>query len=406
MRISEVIPIFVTTGIFNVFKQMLRLRTDSLKSFSSKTALVFLFLLFNGFNPIHAQTHSFSGTIGKYPIYIEFTTEGSKVEGYYFYKNKLIDISFSGTYKAGVIAVKTTDGFGEVVENPEIFKFKWPNKAPVGTWTNKGKSSELKLLPLTAKETGSPKCTNPYLVKGRENLGQMTKVKLGLFKLKADGEPQLIQGVKIRHFTEVNTGIGLFRVDSGLVAEKLRDANLYLEYLQLSEFLGSLECASYSNYGFNFGSDYNFSASVGFVSNDFFCFSVFNTFYCGGAHPDETNYGVNFNLETHKQVESEDYLIPGKEKAFNERVYAYLSKENAGYFESGTPEDEMECEYNNPELWTTDCNFTFTADGLELHPSFPHYKAPCLQPEWSVIPYSELKDLIKPEYYSKLVKLK
>ena len=86
-----------------------------------------------------------------------------------------------------------------------------------------------------------------------------------------------------------------------------------------------------------------------------------------------------------------------KEKEFEERILAYLAKENPGYFGGDIPDDEMECEYNNPELWTSDCNFVFTADGVRLLPLFPHYKAPCLDPEWSVIPYLVLKDLVKPE---------
>jgi hypothetical protein len=402
MKISEVIPIFVTRGIFNVFKQMLRFKTLSLKSFSQKTRLIFLFLFFTGFNQIHGQTHSFSGTIGKYPIYIEFTLDGSKVEGYYFYKNKLIDIGFSGAYKAGVITAKTTDGFGEVVENPEIFKFKWPNKTPIGTWTNKGKTSELKLLPLTAKETSSPKWDNSYLAQQMSDISNLKKVKIGLFKLKEDGQPRIINRVKVRYFTEVNSGLTFFRIDSGFVANKLNDMNSYLEFFHISEFLGSLDCGSYSSYG----SDYNFDVSNITVSNDLICFSVFATFYCGGAHPDEVNFGMNYDLKTRSKINSEDYLISGKEEAFQQLVLAYFTKTYPGYFDPERPDDDMECEYNNPELWTTDCSFTFTDEGLKLHPSFAHYKAPCLDPEWAVVPYSELKELIKPEYYSKLVKLK
>ena len=385
---------------------MLRLTTLSLESFLQKTQLLFFLLFFCGFHSTYGQTHSFSGTIGKYPVYMQFEVNGSIVDGYYFYKNKLIDISFSGTYKAGLITVKTTDAFGEEVDNPETFKFKWPNKAPEGTWTNKGKSSELKLLPLTAKETGSPKCTNPYLIKEKNSIGSLTKVKIGLFKLKADGEPRVINGFKIRYFTEVNTGISLFRIDSGLVADKLKDANSYLENFHLSEFLQALECASYSSYG----SDYNFSADGTTISNDLVSFSVFAAYYCGGAHPDETNYGVNFSFDTHKTIASEDYLLPGKEELFQKQVVACLSKINPEYFDpeaESNPDDlGYDCNYYNSELWTTDCSFTFTSEGLKLHPSFSHYMAPCLDPEWAVVPYSELKDLIKPEYYSKLIQLK
>ncbi|WP_343633169.1 hypothetical protein [Fluviicola sp.] len=378
------------------------LTTLSLKShFKRKLLLCFCFLFLSSVR-VCGQAHSYSGMIGKYPIYLQFSVSGSHAEGYYFYKNKLVDISLTGSYKAGVVTLNSRDFYGEIAENPEIFKFKWPNQALEGTWSHNGKSLPVKLAALTTKETGSPKCSNPYLVKEGHADNDLTKVKIGLFKLKQDGPVRTVNQVKIRPFTEVLTGISLFRIDSGLVAEKQKDANLYLEYLQLTEFLTSLECASYSNYG----SDLNYSFSNLAISNDLLCFSVFEVFYCGGAHPGESSYGINYHLNTHQKIESEDYLLPGKEAEFEERIYKYLSKENPGEFDEDTPDDVLECGYNDQELWTTDCNFVFTSEGIRLLPLFPHYKAPCLDPEWAVIPYSELKSVIKPEYYSKLMKLK
>lgn len=372
---------------------MHKLTTHSFTDFFHTGAIILL-ILSSSFGQSFSQTNSFSGTIGKYPVYIQFTLEGNAVKGSYFYKSKLVDISLSGNYKAGLITLMSKDIYGETAENPEVFKFKWPNKVPEGTWTHLGKSLPLKLATLTPKETNGPKCSNPYFKKEVYAASDLIKVKVGLFKLKQDGPVITVNGVKIRPFSEVLTGISLFRIDSGLVAEKQKDANLYLEYLQLSKFLSSLECASYSASG----SDYNFNVSDITISNDLMCFSVFATFYCGGAHPDESNYGINYNLNTHQKIEASDYLKPGKEKEFDERILAYLTKEHPGYFKGDMPDDEMQCEYNNPELWTSDCNFVFTAFGIRLLPSFPHYKAPCLDPEWAVIPYSELRDLLKPEY--------
>jgi hypothetical protein len=406
MNISEVIPIFVSKSIFNVIKQMLRLTALLLKPIWKINKLVPVFLLLFCSNQLVGQTHSFSGTIGKYPIYLQMTITGSNVEGYYFYKNKLIDISLAGSFKSGTITLNSSDEYVVEVTDPETFKFKWPSKAIEGTWTQKGKSLPLKLTPLSAKETNSSKCSNPYFKKEVSAASDLTKVKVGLLKLKQVNSVQIINHIKIRYFEEVNTKITLFRIDSGLVAEKQNNANLYLEYLQISECLSSLECASYSSYG----SDYNYSVSDINLSNDLICFSVFTSYYCGGPHPDESNYGINYHLNSQTKITSSDYLIPNKETAFEERVYNYLAKTVPEYFqersESDSDDPEMDCEYNNRELWTTDCSFVFTPEGIRLLPSFAHYASFCLNPEWSVIPYSELKDLIKPEYYSQLKQLK
>jgi hypothetical protein len=226
-------------------------------------------------------------------------------------------------------------------------------------------------------------------------------VKIGLFRLKEVDSIQYFNQVKVRFFKELNTGITLFRVDSGLVDSKQKSANSYLEYLHLSTFLSSLECSSYSN-----GTNLNYSVYDMVISSDFLCFAVFKSYYCGGAHPDEENYGVNFNLNTQKNILSSDYLIPEKAASFHNRVYTYLAKMNPSEFDENNSQHDSDCAYYEKELWTTDCKFVFRKDGILLLPSFSHFRAPCLDPGWSVIPYSELKDLIKPEYFGKLTRLK
>ncbi|MDF3026198.1 MAG: hypothetical protein K0S23_505 [Fluviicola sp.] len=405
MFIPEVIPIFVTTCIFNVTKQMLRHTAHSLKTFSGFHRLLSLFIFLICAGQIFGQTHSFSGTIGKYPIYFQLTIEGKQVSGYYFYKNKLVDISLSGSYTSGTMILKSSDEYGADITDPETFRFKWPHKAPSGSWSKKGTQLSLKLYPLTAKETGSPKCSNPYLIKTDPVKNDLTRVKIGLFRLKEIDSVRTINHITIRHFEEILTGIKLFRIDSGMDAGKQKDANFYLEYLQISEFLESLSCASYSAYG----SEYSFELTSLSLSTDFMCFSVFKTYYCGGAHPNEDNYALNYNLNTGKTVSWSDYLIPGKDTIYNERIYAYLTKSEPGYFdESNSIESAdvyMDCNYRERNLWF-DCDFVFTVDGVKLLPSFAHFAAFCLEPEWAIIPYSELKDLIKPECYSKLTRLK
>ncbi|AEA45549.1 hypothetical protein [Fluviicola taffensis] len=349
---------------------------------------------------IHGQTHSFSGTIGKYPIYLQLSFKGAHVDGYYFYKNKLIDISLTGTTKDGLITMNSSKDFEEDESNREIFKFKWPSKTIEGSWTKNGKSLTLKLYQLSPKETSNPKCLNTHLVNSFGKLSELTKVKIGLFKLKEIDSIQVINGIKIRYFEEILTGIQLFRIDSGMTESKQKDANLFLESLQIAEFLDGLDCASYSSYGMDY--DYTFYDIN--LSTDFISYAVFTSYYCGGAHPSEANYGINYNLNSKKKIKVTDYLNPNQEADFNKRIYTYLAKIEPSYFDENNQLDEMgmECQYFKKELWTTECEFVFTAKGIKLLPSFSHYNAPCMDPQWAVIPYSEVKDLIKPEYWKAL----
>ena len=405
MCVPEVIPIFVTTRIFNVIKQMLRNTALSLKSFLESYRFITIFIFLVCSRTIIGQTYSFSGAIGKYPIYLQMTIDGSQASGYYFYKNKLVDLSLAGSFKSGLVTLSSSDEYTVETTDPELFKFKWPSKTIQGTWFKKGKSLPLKLTPVTAKETASPKCSNPHLIKSNILKNDLTRVKIGLFRLKEVDSVKTINHIKVRHFKEVLTGIKLFRIDSGMVADKQKDANSYLEYLQISEFLESLSCASYSTYG----SEYSFGLTSLSLSCDFMCFSVFKTYFCGGAHPNEDNYAVNYNLNTRETVSWSDYLITGKDTIYNERIYAYLVKSEPGYFnESNSTESAdvySDCNYRERDLWF-DCDFVFTSNGVKLLPSFAHFAAFCLEPDWAIIPYSELREFIKPEYYSKLTGLK
>ncbi len=375
--------------------------------FISKRRLFSFFLILQGIQPIFGQTHSFSGTIGKYPVYLQFTQKGSEVTGTYFYKSKLIDIPLSGSLKAGVITLKSLDLSGEIAENPESFRFKWPAKTAEGTWSYNGKSSTFKLKALTSQETGSSKLSNPYIQKERSDATTLTQVKIGLFRLKETDSVKTINHIRIRQFEETHTGISLFRIDSGLVASKQTDANYYLEYLHISEFLEALNCASYSPGA----SDFSYNVSDIGLSDDLISFNVFCTYFCGGAHPNEDNYGVNYNLSTKERVSPSDFIVPNKEDAFDERVYSYLEKMNPELFDVNeqTVSDNVytDCEYYKKELWQiSSCDFVLTSEGLKLLPSFPHFAAFCMDPEWAVVPYSELKDLIKPAFYSNLKQLK
>jgi hypothetical protein len=233
----------------------------------------------------------------------------------------------------------------------------------------------------------------------------LTRVKIGLFRLKEVDSVRTINRINIRHFEEVLTGIKLFRVDSGMDADKQKNTNSYLEYLQISEFLEALSCAAYSTYG----SDYGFGVSDLNLSNDMMCFSVFQTAYCGGAHPNEANYGINFNLNTRQRISSSDFLIKENEDVFDDKVYTYLATMNPEDFNENQSSSSIftDCGYYKKELWEISyCDFVLTEEGIKMLPSFAHFNAFCLDPSWAVIPYSELKEFIKPEYYSKLTGLK
>lgn len=376
-----------------------------------------LLLLFVGLMPVAGWSNTqlrLKGTIGKAAVYLEMTEEGTEYYGRYYYKNQLIDIPLKGVVKNGSYILETNykDVYG-VPKTKEYLNFKKSGSKYTGVWKKNGKQLKIAFSPIKPEEFRSARLEkNPVL--NDLKLSGIDLFKLDLFKL--TGKDSIIsdQGLNWRSFTETHTGVEFVRIDSGLPDAKLKYANQYLELLHIRNFLEMLDCSSGGGEPADYGSTY----SIEVLSGSLISVSFFNFFFCVGMmHPEEANYAVILDLELKKELTNKDFL---SDFAFEENdeeisnfqtnIYRYLSKENPELFdETMSEESEVmgdECEFNRIELWQASMEIHFTNEGLKLLPYFPHVMAPCLEPEWAIIPYAELKGLLKDHYYTLLVESK
>ena len=354
------------------------------------------------------------GTIGKAAVYLEMTEEGTEYYGRYYYKNQLIDIPLKGTLKAGVYSFETNyDEFYGSPEIKEYFVFKKSGEKYIGNWSRNGKRLAVSFTMIKPNELVSNRLANNPVLNELEISG-IDLFKLDLFKLSGKDSVIKDQGLSWRNFTETHTGLDLLRIDSGLPDDKLKVANQYLELVHIQRFLEMLDCSAAGGEM----TDFSYSYSVVVIHESILSLSFFSYFMCVGMmHPEEANFSVNIDLEQGKELKNTDFLNEkaiemdqDETEAFQVLVYNYFKKTQPELFYETTEEESElsgdECEFNRIELWSADMEMHFTRDGIKLLPYFPHIMAPCLEPEWAVVPYRELKDLLKESYYARLVGIK
>lgn len=350
-----------------------------------------------------AQSAVYKGTVGKLPIYLELSAENS---GSYFYQKTIIEIPFSGTRKGTDLSLTTYDDMEE--STAEHFHLKASGNGWKGTWSKNGKVLPVTLTKLTAAELTVPRIVNNPLLKAME-IDDLSKMKIGLFRLKSLDSIGYADHVKLRYFQEIHTNLTLFRVDSGLPQAKMDWANQLLEQLHIQSYLGYGEC-SYG--GINF--EYDYGTSDYCINGDFLSFIVSGSEYCGGAHPNYYSYPVNIDLVNKHDMENTDFLISIADSTAvdDEDGLTNWQLHLMDYFRRNFPDDMSydeesdDCNYSDPNNWMYNDRFVITHEGLRIMMTFPHVLTICNDPEWTIIPFADAKKYLKPEIYARLMKIK
>ncbi len=358
---------------------------------------------------------TYSGSIGNHLIYMEIEVLGrdrNYANARYFYKDQLRDILLSGFIENGKLTL-TTDYSEPLVAFNEIIALEWhsswdENTMPTGTWTQGKKSLPIVLSkPQQSDIHNNRIMKNPVIAK-TSNFSDYQKIKLGLFKLASLDSVSYENGVKLRHFRETHTNIDLFRIDSGLVAKNLMNANYLLEEVHMDLFTKALTCT--------FGTKeegYSARYSRLFISPNWISFRTEEWSTCSPYNVNVYENGVNLNTQTAKNVRLYELLQSGYTSShvdfsgkFGQKLIDYFSKEHPEYFEKSAIDDSYEsCDFTELFRWE-ECGCTITEEGLFIIPNFEGRYSRCMAPEWSLIPFRELEEFIEPKYYMELNNLK
>lgn len=377
-----------------------------------KIRLLFAFILFV-LPVVNAQIYR--GTIGTYRIclQIESMDETGAAYGNYFYESQCLNIPFEGSLSNDQLIVRAGSRF-EDDRNKELFQLRKTGSELAGTWTYQGKQLNVALSEVDPAIIVSRYANNRFVREAPFNSFETIRTSLAQF---ADLDTTTSNnGIQLGFFQENHMQSPFFVVLHGLPDSTILWVNEQLTYLQL---------AAFSNYGTcSFGQHddedgYHSTLQEYYIDSDFLSMSLLEDYYCGGAHPDFGTKRVNFDLKNHRILAAEDLLQPDgyfernghneddwfkyREENYAVKVRDYLKGLYPEYFneEAGNP-DGMECDYNDSSVWAFS-DLLITDRGFKMGAYFARYIRQCDDPDWAVIPYSVVRELLNPVYAEALL---
>ncbi|MEW7279823.1 hypothetical protein ABW636_14615 [Aquimarina sp. 2201CG1-2-11] len=302
--------------------------------------VVFMFLV----SCTHAQTYE--GNIGKYPILLELeiNQEYNDVFAYYFYKSQLKNISFTGSYDDSTLIL---DEILSEKQEKELFTLSINKDSLNGIWKYNGRSHQVKLSK-TSKNSNDFKLKRIEFI--RDSITNYHKKELVWF-------------------TEKHSKTYFFRLGNGFTKQQRDVFNPILDSIHVEHAITSLDC-SWADIG----------VEIELVSEEYVSYKEFSSIYCGGAHPNHTIAGLNFDLKRLKQLDSIQEIYPNL--VISELVKNKY-KDEEGY--------QNECEHfaeENKDAWKY-ANWFFTKKGIMVVPSYVHAMTHCR--EEFLVPYDVLK---------------
>lgn len=348
----------------------------------------------------------YTGMLGKMPIVLEVSANGS--EGRYFYQKYRKDLVLSGTKEGEALVLEEGDQrYGEHAPLP-IMRLQPEANGWSGEWTSpKGKVLKVELQPANLPPV--PADALPYLVRLHAK-APYEYLRLQGMKL-TQGKTETFMGYTLQWWSEPHSKAELFEVVSGYSAEERQRINQQLMGRLWQEVVGYYGC--FANYADAY---YAQTSQPLWMAPSIMSVRVSTEYFCGGAYPDQVNDSLNLDTKTGQPLTLDDVLWVGQGKPlhYEENYDAYISSADSftAYSEyrskelapwlvaqllkrypkqmTVTPEGEDDCGYDEEDRWSFP-SWHFTQQGIKLDPSFPHVAAVCGNVGWSVLPYNLIK---------------
>jgi hypothetical protein len=369
--------------------------------------------LFTLISTAHAEEgrRVFTGTLGKMPIVLELnTTQQDEVTGRYFYEKYHRDLELSGSLQDSTLnLVEGNNRYGDDKPLPTLKLEETANG-----WQGEWQSPQGKKLPVKLAEAKLPAPTSATLpfVAALPNDEPYEYLRLQGLKLKP-AKKENFMGYELQWWTEPETKISLFSVESGLSKDDQQRVN--------QQLLGRLwnEVISYHSCQLRGGENVEFmqQAEPKMISPAVVSLNISTSYYCGGAHPDFGDSPLNIDVKTGHPLSLEDVLWVGEGKpllhaerdslgdkplseAESDARYRYVSKELVPWViqqftalyptEMKKPAQDDDCDFTDESIWGT-TPWYFTDKGLYLGAYFARVQRSCDRPDWSILPYSVVK---------------
>ncbi|WP_282386023.1 MULTISPECIES: hypothetical protein [unclassified Pseudomonas] len=370
-------------------------------------------VLFSLIPSVHADDgrRVFTGTLGKMPIVVELNiTQQDEVTGRYFYEKYHRDLPLSGALQNSTLTL--TEGNNRYGDDKPLSTLELEETG--SGWQGEWKSPQGKKLPvklIEARLTAPTSSTLPFIA-ALPYSEPYEYLRLQGLKLKP-AKKENFMGYDLQWWTEPETKISLFSVESGLSKDDQQRVN--------QQLLGRLwnEVISYHGCQLQGGENVEFMQQVQpkMISPAVVSLNISTSYYCGGAHPDFGDSPLNIDVKTGHPLSLEDVLWVGEGKPLlhaerdslgdeplskyeSNARYQYVSKELVPWVikqftalypnEMKTPTGDDDCNFQDESIWGTS-PWYFTEKGLYLGAYFARVQRSCDRPDWSILPYSLVK---------------
>lgn len=334
-----------------------------------------------------STTYYLEGTIGKSRICMRFEDftesypdeEPRITDVRYFYLSSLKDIVLEGTRNKNQFTFYFNENEGKFDEKfvlakdaKGVFKGNWFHKS--------GKKLAVVLNPILVTAIKNPYKHIPFIsaYKNSDPFEYMRSSKL-TFRTESFST---FKGQTFRWVSETHGKCIGFYLDSTFSAATRDLINPKLEVINFENAMNQLSCATQWDYSDGGGIEISFSQY--YLDQNLISFSIWKSWFCGGAHPDFGYDSYLLDLNTGKQYALEELIAFDKsaviydEKAdnfteyvaykrdfFAPNILALFKEQGSVYADYNSEEDPCMELYNDPESWTF-ANWEFTEEGLRF----------------------------------------
>jgi hypothetical protein len=340
----------------------------------------------------------YTGTLGKAAIVLEINTRIG--EGRYFYKKYRKDLPLDGALDGETLVLEEGS---RMEDSRPTLRLQPTTHGWYGEWTSTaGKVLKVELEPAVIPDV--PDDALPFFTTLHDKY-PYEYLRLQGVTLKK-GKTDTFMGYTLQWWTEPKTDTSLFEVVTGYSLEERRRINQKLMARLWGEVLSSYGCS---------GSYAQWSQPL-YMSPTVMSVGISSDYYCGGAYPDQSHDALNIDIKTGKLLTLDDVLWVGQGKPLHYEEYEdfaagspgsstawsnYRATELAPWLVAQllklyptemtiTPEGENDCGYDENYPWQFP-GWHFTEQGIKIEPSFAHVVAVCGSVDWSVLPYTLVK---------------
>lgn len=331
------------------------------------------------------ETKFFKGSIGSaLGLQMKLVREGEKLSGSYFYQKSGKKIDVRGSVDAG--GNVTLEEFDSSGKQTGVFKGTWKQGADgsieiAGNWTK----------PAGDKKTAFALQQEPIeFSNGVEIVARQIKEKNKKLKYEVDAEyPQLTGSVdpNFEKFNQnvrslINRSVGQFKKEN--VPAPQSESTPEVANVPADESIGS---------------DISIGYTVVLAKDDLISIEfAMSSYFAGTAHPNSSTDVMNFDLKNGKLLKLADLFVPGSKylQKLSTNCVQSLEKEAKKQGSNGMLDESWVARGAGPDLKNYN-SWTISKQGLEI--TFDPYQvaAYAAGPQHVVVPYSALKDIVKPD---------